>query len=343
MTSRFLWTWPWPQGVKKITGPVSLFGFRDIRGKTVCLFGDTHFSYANQCTVDLMDNQAIVSIHDLLISALTDPSTLVLAEFLYSPRKLPGRWGWYHDRIDTALKHNATVSTQLRTVFHRVLGIPAPVVGGLSKAWISLDSAPGVTGIDIRSEPNVCAWEACMNFATSPDRVGEELVASTPLIPRWIRAFLLEDDIATFSQTLYKGSLVSRYFSRIAYRNGRHEMRSAYVRLSDHDKAVVMRFAKERIALLMDDVYKGASANDVDLAIKTTQATIMDIYTACIIASKLSDPDGPRTLIMYAGHFHTKNCSRFLEMMWAKPATLRRDIRSSQLTGTVSRCVRLRR
>lgn len=321
-----------------------MYVFTAPKGKRVVLFGDVHFSYNNACPLDLR-RSSTVTVNDLLRDTLSSQDAKLIAEYPYMNRAMRknDKMMWYCNRIVRALDRNVSMSNQLSTVLHRVLGIPANVTGMLSKLYAEVQECPGMIAADIRSEPNVHIWDKALNLAKDKSKVAKELFNDPMAISRYMEAMLLCDDFVSLSKGLLKGTEAARYLTtQSTDSEGVHEIRRVYLRLSQADQSVVRRFASDLRLLTMDmheTLRNNPTVDNANTLIQTIQAYCMDTYIACILADLLHDSSGPNTILMYAGDFHTKDAAMFLKMLLKRPASLKRQVIFTDLG--VNRCVRI--
>ena len=349
----------WGRDVAYVSGPVSLTVFKDVgrAGADVYLFGDIHFSYRSTCTPLL--GSKVVTLNELFQSTLAHPgrSTRMLLEFPYATDALlnDDRLNWYYRRLQERLQSNASASSHVTTLLHRVFGVPGPVVGTLSKLWNSFpDSDHRVVCGDIRSEPNVHAWDRALRFAPDRARViaslfDEDIGAG---LRTWLLSFATSDSFLSRARALFKGSPVAAYFTgktlvaRPGQNNARgakvHEIRAQFLLLNTHDRRAVRAFMgsladkmRAVYTTVREDYLATHDDHNATLFVQSSQAMLMDVYMITNMLQSLRK--GADVLLVHTGHYHSQHYVEFFRTYCGRKPAFRHPM--TQTRAGVSRCI----
>lgn len=342
--------WAWlPTGIRYIAGPAAMY-VHSLPKTNIVLFGDVHFSYRNTCMLD-MTSHDIMQIHTLISQALNDKDAVLITEYPYCNHSLYAdeRSSWYLKRVTTALERNSSVTSELSIVLHRIFGVPAPVTGMLSKQFKLLSQHRGVLACDIRSEPNVHVWEYTMMQNSSVEIANVFFDQPSQHLSKFVLHLLCDTDAVGSITALYGASSpVSAALTRSTYvtsdiaRGKRvHEMHRLFSSLNPRDQQLVKRYAKELLdnceTLFEKSKKKKRSVSAAKLVISTMQAVCMDLYVACTIMTVLRKRAVPKTILMYAGDFHSNNASSFVSMLTRRKPVFAQPVQDTLLG--ISRCI----
>jgi hypothetical protein len=352
----------WPEGTEWISGPASLtvFSSKKLPGnKVLYLFGDVHFSYRNVCSPLASSPDSTVPLMDIVSHAMVDQGAHLFIEYPYTSkamRALPKEWRWYEDRLRDALSMDSAPSAHLKNVLSRLFGVPGPVTGMLSKLYEAFPyDHPNVHCIDIRSEPNVHAWDSAMHFAEDSKElypVASDLfdTCTAERIRAWLNAFVHEDAFLPAAHEALSGLAADRYLSCKTLTRRRHPIRAKLTSLSPTAaRQAAEKFADATIADVVTSYRRlrlnrrharESSASCVRQFVQGAQVALMDIYAVCCILEELHSPNkGP--LIVYAGDYHTQAYQRFIKQHFRIRPTLSVPM-SVTPRGGVQRCLRVR-
>lgn len=350
----------WTEDTKWISGPASLTVFSsNLPGnKELYLFGDVHFSYRNVCSPLASSPDSTVPLLGVISRAMVEQGAHLFMEYPYTSkamRSLPKEWRWYEDRLRDALSMDSAPSAHVRNILHRLFGVPGPVTGMLSKLYEAFPyNHPNVHSIDIRSEPNVHAWDSAMHFAHSKDlkdAVGSDLydVCTAERIRAWLNAFVHEDAFLPAAHRALSGLVADRHLTCRTLTKRRHHIRAKLTALSKTARRSAENFANTTITdvaatysrlRLIRRRAQESSASCVMQFVQAAQVALMDIYAVCCILEELHSPSKGGLLIVYAGDYHTQTYHKFIRQLYHIRPTLSVPMTITP-RGGVQRCLRV--